>query len=487
MPRALHLLVLHACLAVAAIPMARAAGTLDTGFGYEGAVRVSFDAVISGDDRGVAVLAQADGKLILVGEVETENDIRAIGLARRLPNGNPDLAFGSNGERVLRDPDDWNIVPAAAVLQPDGGILVAATRFEIGPGMRPKSGAAAINPIEWVVLRVRPDGSGLDTAFGLNGMAWVALGAPTAMAAAIALQPDGRILTAGTVDGLSSVAQMAVSRLMPSGAVDLAFAGGDGLFAEDFAPTYGYAGARALLLQSDGRIVVGGQAQKSVGDGDWDMALIRLLADGSVDGGFGSMIVAGRVAIDFSTPGDVRDDDIRALAYRRPLLSDTGRKLVIGGSSDGAAVLRRPVLAMLTYAGALDTGFSGDGRLEVGVGFLDASETGTQALALERLSSLSLTTADHILFAGTVPTLVGTTCFARRIDFAGDPDPLFGNAGVLEFGVVPGSQDDCRAGTLADGRFLLAGASTIPMTMSGVDVSGFAVLAGDLLFRNGYE
>ena len=47
---------------------------------------------ISGDDAAVALVIQADGKIILVGTAGEH-----IALARYTPNGSLDLSFGTNG------------------------------------------------------------------------------------------------------------------------------------------------------------------------------------------------------------------------------------------------------------------------------------------------------------------------------------------------------------------------------------------------------
>src|SRR5437899_3573299 len=87
----------------------------------------------------------------------------------------------------------------------------------------------------------------------------------------------------------------------------------------------GGAGARALALQADGRIVVAGRSRVAVGD---DFALARYNPNGSLDPSFGS---GGRVLTDF---GPV--DEARALVL------DAEGKIVVGGGGGAPSVPAAP-------------------------------------------------------------------------------------------------------------------------------------------------
>jgi uncharacterized delta-60 repeat protein len=77
-----------------------------------------------------------------------------------------------------------------------------------------------------------------------------------AQANAVALQPDGKIL-AGGFSGLADAAHFMLVRLTPAGSLDTAF-GNAGKVAPAFpAPAFGEYGV-SLLVQADGRVVLGG-------------------------------------------------------------------------------------------------------------------------------------------------------------------------------------------------------------------------------------
>ena len=189
-----------------------------------------------------------------------------VELARLRPGDPLDTAFGED-----RDRDDRlrrrRLRSGPLARQPDGRLLVA--------GRSTTAGA--------IVARLRSNGT-LDPSFG-GGDGRVALPGGGS-ASAVLVQPDGKLLVAGNAAGAEA---MTVNRLLPDGTPDLGFGGGDGVATVDVAPLADSAAGAAL--QPDGRIVLAGSSQAS-----GDMAVARLLADGSPDPGFGS---AGIATVDF--------------------------------------------------------------------------------------------------------------------------------------------------------------------------------------------
>ncbi len=203
------------------------------------------------------------GKLLLAGFAGPEGgDVK---LARLDPGGPLDPAFGEDGIATIDfGGDDFGV---ALARQPDGRLLVA--------GRSTTAGA--------IVARLRSNGT-LDPSFG-GGDGRVALPGGGS-ASEVLVQPDGKLLVAGNAAGAEA---MTVNRLLPDGTPDLGFGGGDGVATVDVAPLADSAAGAAL--QPDGRIVLAGSSQAS-----GDMAVARLLADGSPDPGFGS---AGIATVDF--------------------------------------------------------------------------------------------------------------------------------------------------------------------------------------------
>jgi uncharacterized delta-60 repeat protein len=219
----------------------RSDGTLDTSFGTGGRVRTDF----GGDDTVRALVVQPDGRLVAAGYSAKPGGTDVV-LARYAADGTPDSSFGAAG-RVVTDfgRDDF---AEALVIQPGDRLVIAGQ----------SNG-------DFVLARYRDDG-GLDTAFGNAGRVTTDFGAGDS-AHALAVQADGRLVAAG----YSCVVRcgFALARYGVDGDLDTAF-GGDGRVTTDFG---GDGFARALAVQSDGKLVAAGYSY-SVQTG-WDFALAR--------------------------------------------------------------------------------------------------------------------------------------------------------------------------------------------------------------------
>lgn len=214
-------------------------------------------------ETAYAMAVQADGRIVLAGEVEnagrTESD---AGLARFLPDGLPDASFGRNG-RVSFGFGTYDGARAVAI-QPDGRIVVAGW-FRSG------------RTVNFMVGRFLPSGE-VDNTCAVFGQNLIDFQGGDDRGYALALAPDGKIVVAGEAfDGSQTV--FGVARFDATCAVDTTF-DGDGRQLYAFAPGTGHA-ARAVVVQPDRKIVVGGQ----VGT---DFGLVRFHENGSVDRTFGS-------------------------------------------------------------------------------------------------------------------------------------------------------------------------------------------------------
>src|SRR5262249_11105924 len=110
-------------------------------------------------------------------------------LARFNPDGTPDTAFGWSG--VVVTPLPTYDVARSVAIQPDGKIVVAGSEGDV----------VGDTDHHLMVMRYNPADGSLDTAFGVNGVA-VATGITlenySAYPVDVALEPDGRIIVAGT-------------------------------------------------------------------------------------------------------------------------------------------------------------------------------------------------------------------------------------------------------------------------------------------------
>jgi uncharacterized delta-60 repeat protein len=273
-----------------------------------------------------AVTAQDDGRLLAAGHTshsyaEEKEDFL---VARYGPNGAPDATFAGDGTATTDFAAHEDQAKALAV-QPDGKIVVAGYSVGLDSGDVPAT--------DFALARYKADGT-LDSAFSGDGMRTTNFGGDD-VAYDVALQPDGKILVAGSSSG-----DFALARYGPGGRLDHTFSG-DGRLTVRFGG-WRATGARALVLRGNGRIV-------AAGGGSDTLALVGFNPDGTLDSGFGRDGVV-------TTPFTARDGRSSSGAASDLALVD--HRLLAAGRADGEFALARYRLG-----GRLDPGFSGDGKL----------------------------------------------------------------------------------------------------------------------------
>jgi uncharacterized delta-60 repeat protein len=151
-------------------------GTRDTS--WNGTGRSIFNQ-INGYEDFVAVAVQDDGKVVAAGEVEGR-----LSLMRFLDTGAPDTSFSGDGRQLTNLPGGYEWI-AAVELQADQRIVVT--------GRMAGTGGRAM------VARYNTDGT-LDTSFSTDGFTPVDFSPAWDYAPDLALQADGAIVIAATVD-----------------------------------------------------------------------------------------------------------------------------------------------------------------------------------------------------------------------------------------------------------------------------------------------
>jgi uncharacterized delta-60 repeat protein len=229
-----------------------------------------------------AIALQPDGRIVVAGGTDAAGtaDIAVARLGN--PDGGFDATFGGGTGRAI-----GGVGPAtgdhaqAVALQPDGGIVVAgASESDDGPRM--------------VLARLRSPEGTFDPSFGGTGRAIPRFGVESFDgAAAVAVQPDGRILAAGNSNARGTV-DIAVARVAPDGDPDTSFGAGNGKALVGFRATSNEA-AQAMALQADGKILLAGTT-------DGDVAVVRLQPNGGLDATFGD---GGTVRVDLGGPDDI--------------------------------------------------------------------------------------------------------------------------------------------------------------------------------------
>ena len=136
------------------------------------------------------------------------------------------------------------------------------------------------------VMRLNANGTA-DTSFGSGGVARAFGGSGAANA--IGIQPDGRIVVAGSVNPIDT--RIAVARFNSNGSLDTSFGSGGTEVLSIFGLPY--EAAQGLTVQPDGKIVLVGYEQGSPFYAFYNGLVIRLGCNGALDPSFnGSGVVS---------------------------------------------------------------------------------------------------------------------------------------------------------------------------------------------------
>lgn len=286
-------------------------GSRDASFGDgDGRVTVYFSASSSEYSAAVAVRVRSDGRIVLAGPTSTTSQNEQFAVAQLLADGELDTAFGSGGKATISFDD---LVGVAVKDHPTALELDRDGRIVVSGFSYT---ASPNGPARFSVARFATDGSP-DASFGDAGRTTVSFSAIPEEgdnAWGMAVQRDGRIVVAGSanlpIQGLEN-SDMAVARLLDDGTLDPTFGGGRVRVAFDADETSTDA-ARAVTVQDDGKIVLAGFS-------GGHPAIARLANDGSLDSSFGD---AGRKIYDLP--------DTAGYAYFNGVRFDRGRLLASG-------------------------------------------------------------------------------------------------------------------------------------------------------------
>ncbi|MEY4202072.1 MAG: hypothetical protein RLZZ265_3812 [Verrucomicrobiota bacterium] len=274
-------------------------GGLDTSFGTGGKVSTPIG---SGNDLGLSVRLQSDGKIVLAGYSDSGPN-RDFALARYQSDGSLDASFGNGGKVTTRIGDSF-AHGLSAVLQTDGKIIVAGYYSSI------------ITPDRGFALARYTSSGALDTTFGTGGTATTDLNFTRNYGVSAALQSDGKVIVAGdSNNGTNQVFSLA--RFTPSGALDTSFGSG-GKVTTPIGTSNDYGGRMAL--QSNGMIVLAGFSFTGTNS---SFALARYTANGLLDTTFGT---GGKVTTSIGNGGD----EANGVA-----LQSDGKIIVVGHSFNG--------------------------------------------------------------------------------------------------------------------------------------------------------
>jgi uncharacterized delta-60 repeat protein len=301
--------------------IARAITRLDNAFGVDGRVAVELGA----GNSGHAVVVQPDGRIVVAGSTVL-GTTRHFSLVRFNRDGSLDTTF--NGEGAVITPVTSGDSEALALgLLPDGRLLAAGYGY---------------NGVDrdFALVCYFADGS-LDRSFGENGMVIDRIGNSHEEITALLIDSQGMINVAGSVAGTTGRV-LAVARYYPDGTPDGAFGeGGVSLVGVGMDAT-----AEGLVQGADGGLIVSGSCEV---DGLTTLMLVGLIANGSIDPGFGSNGVA------------VAGGSFTVTEGYGMAVDDQGRLYLAG--STGAMGQRDAALFRFTSSGEPDLAFGDQGSV----------------------------------------------------------------------------------------------------------------------------
>lgn len=227
---------------------------ISTIYSQQGKVDLAFNVLDDGlqgdgfDNTVRTVSLQPDGKLIVGGDFLNFNGAVTPYLCRLFSDGSKDISFGLGL--------GFNGKIYSSLLQPDGKII-------LGGSFTAYDGSAAGR-----LIRLNSNGS-FDAGFNTS------VAASTGIVHGIALQTDGSIIIVGTFTKYNGVAANHIARILPNGNLDTAFVTGSGA----------NAAVEEVQIQTDGKIIVAGSFISF--NGTTCNRIIRLNNNGSVDATFG--------------------------------------------------------------------------------------------------------------------------------------------------------------------------------------------------------
>ncbi len=265
----------------------------------------------------------------------------------------------------------------------------------------------------------------LDATFGTGGKVVTPIGSGPDYANAVAIQRDGKIVTAGYTSNGSNF-DFAVVRYKTDGSLDPTFGTG-GKVVTPIGSGADY--ANAVAIQSDGRIVVAGATHNG---SNYDFALVRYNTSGSLDTAFGT---GGKIV----TPIGSGNDLAEAVA-----IQSNGEIVAAGYTSTGAA--NAFALARYGSDGSLDTTFGIGGKAVTPIGSFD-----------DEANAIAIQSNGEIVAAGYTYNGSDNDFALARYHTDGSLDATFGAGGIVTTSIGSGNDVANAVAIESDGKIVAAG------------------------------
>jgi RNA polymerase sigma factor (sigma-70 family) len=364
------------------------------------------------------------------------------------------------------------------------GLAVLSVSLVTGSLLMPVAPKTRLG-VERLEPRDNPSGGVLDTTFSTGGIATVPR-IDTGGVNAVATQPDGKVLTVGTVVN-SKPWGISVTRLNTDGTPDATFGTNGTATVGPAKATNNHAYGFAVAVQPDGKILAAGRAytkSKLLSESDSEFAVVRLNANGTLDKSFGgantgwweynptagdeiawklavvpkvggfSIYVGGQTgtaAAVVKLTSDGRPDTTygvggvaRQASTDRSFIGSFHCQLAVTPSGRAVVYTDSSKLYGFTPAGQADTGFGTGGAVSVSFTVNGLAAQGERVVA-----------------AGTYQVAVPYHGVVTRYTPAGAVDTTFGTGGVFVGPSIPGAMATYFGGLAVTGDGSLAIVGTV--------------------------
>jgi uncharacterized delta-60 repeat protein len=235
------------------------------------------------------------------------------------------------------------------------GSSIAQTEDKLVNACRVRTAGTAASPSAAFLVTTAPSTAtaSFDQCFASAGLRRFSLNAAAESIRGMVIQPDGKIILVGSTTSATTASDFLVVRLNPDGSFDRSFGTG-GKIAFDVSGDNTNDQAAAVLLQADGKIVVGGSVG-TLGVTAEDFAVIRVNTDGTRDTTFGAA-PSYRFVVD---GGSNRNDQLGGLALQT--VSSVSYIVVAGITNNATSANNGALFRLKVSDGTLDTTFGTSG------------------------------------------------------------------------------------------------------------------------------
>ncbi len=240
--------------------------------------------------------------------------------------GSLDTAFSNDGF-TSKQINTYQYDGARMALQSDGKIVVS------------KSVSNGVDE-DFALFRFNIDGS-IDSTFDFDGQATTAIGLANDQNYCLAIQTDGKIVTAGITLNASIISSVAIARFNTDGSIDSTF-DSDGIVTTTIGVNSNF--IKDMKIQTDGKIVLAGI---NFNGSNYDFLVLRYNSNGTLDP-------------TFDTDGIVISAIGPSYDVANSLVIQPDGKIILGGySSDGS--FEDFAIVRYNNNGSLDNTFDSDG------------------------------------------------------------------------------------------------------------------------------